>query len=75
MHPSPALALTTHCSPESSSISQGKETLWRLAYDALPTAARLHRDEPCVCGDPSPRPCRHHYFSACPVAAAVVSDV
>lgn len=26
-----------------------KEPLWRLVYNAQPTAARLHKDEPCGC--------------------------
>jgi hypothetical protein len=51
-----------------------KEVFWRLAYDALPTAARMHRDQPCECGS-GPRPDRHHHFWACPVAQAVVAAV
>jgi hypothetical protein len=51
-----------------------KEVFWRLAYDALPTAARLHRDQPCECGA-GPRPDRRHHFWACPVAQAVVAAV
>jgi hypothetical protein len=51
-----------------------KEVFWRLAYDALPTAARLHRDQPRECGA-GPRPDRHHHFWACPVAQAVVAAV
>ena len=52
-----------------------KEVYWRLAYDALPTAARLHRDEPCACGASGARPDRHHHFWACPAARAVVDDI
>lgn len=52
-----------------------KETFWRLAYDALPTAARLHRDEPCACGTSGVRPDRHHHFWACPTARTVVDDI
>ena len=52
-----------------------KEAFWRLAYDALPTAARMHVDRPCSCGCPAPRPDRLHHFWACPVAQAVVSDI
>jgi hypothetical protein len=51
-----------------------KEVFWRLACDALPTAARLHRDQPCDCGA-GPRPDRHHHFWACPAAHAVVAAV
>ena len=52
-----------------------KEVFWRLVYDALPTAAHMHRDEPCLCGASGPRPDRHHHFWACPVACAVVAAV
>ena len=52
-----------------------KETFWRLAYDALPTAARLHRDEPCACGTSGVRPGRLHHFWDCPAARAVVDDI
>ena len=52
-----------------------KEVFWRLVYDALPTAARMHRDGPCLCGASGPRPDRHHHFWACPVACAVVATV
>jgi hypothetical protein len=52
-----------------------KEAFWRLVYDALPTAARMHRDAPCLCGSSGPRPDRHHHFWACPVACAVVAAI
>ena len=52
-----------------------KETFWRLAYDALPTAARLHVNEPCPCGAAVPRPGRQHHFWDCPVARAVVGQL
>ncbi len=51
-----------------------KEVFWRLIYDGLPTAARLHQDRPCVCGQ-GPRPDRLHHFWTCPVAAAVVQVI
>ena len=50
--------------------NERKEAFWRLAYDAHPTAARLHLDQPCDCGA-APAD-RHHHFWACPVAQAVV---
>jgi hypothetical protein len=37
-----------------------KEPYWRLIYDALPTAARLHRGEPCTCGA-APADLHHHF--------------
>ncbi len=52
-----------------------KETFWRLVYDALPTAARLHRDGPCPCGAAQQRPDRRHHFWECPVARGVVSQL
>ena len=52
-----------------------KEQYWCLAHDALPTAARLHKDQPCDCGAPEQRPGRLHHFWTCPVARAVVSDI
>ena len=52
-----------------------KETFWRLVYNSLPTAARLHRDEPCGCGTSAARPDRQHHFWTCTVAAAVVGDI
>lgn len=52
-----------------------KETFWRLVYDALPTAARLHRDESCSCGTSGVRPDRLHHFWDCPAARAVVADI
>lgn len=47
-----------------------KEPFWRLVHNAHPTAARLHRDEPCTCGAPAPADRLHHFWS-CPVARAV----
>jgi hypothetical protein len=52
-----------------------KETFWRLVYDALPTAARLHSDQPCPCGAPAQRPGRQHHFWECPIARGVVSQL
>ena len=52
-----------------------KETFWRLVYDALPTAARLHQDAPCQCGAAQQRPGRRHHFWECPVARSVVSQL
>lgn len=51
-----------------------KEPFWRLVYNAFPTAARLHRDEQCLCGAAGPAD-RCHHFWACPVAQAVVAAV
>ena len=54
--------------------NQWKEVFWRLVYDALPTAARLHASDPsCPCG--APLADRQHHFWACPVAVAVVREV
>ena len=51
-----------------------KEPFWRLVYDAHPTAARMHLDQPCCCG--AAVPANHHHHSwACPVAQAVVATV
>ena len=50
-----------------------KEPFWRLIYDAFPTAARLHLDEPCMCGG-APADRHHHYWS-CPVAQAVTDSI
>ena len=55
--------------------NERKVTFWRLVYDALPTAARLHTIEPCLCGTGPPSPDRHHHFWACPVARAVVDSI
>ena len=52
-----------------------KDAFWRLVYDALPTAARLHRDRPCLCGGSAARPDRQHHFWDCTVARAVVADI
>lgn len=52
-----------------------KEAFWRLAYDALPTAARLHTDEPCPCGAAVQRPGRQHHFWECSVARAVIGQL
>ena len=52
-----------------------KETYWRLAYDALPTAARRHTDQPCPCGAAEQRPGRQHHFWSCPVASSVVGQL
>lgn len=51
-----------------------KEVYWRLALDALPTAARLHlQGEPCNCGVMMPD--RAHHFWDCPVAMAVRGEI
>ena len=50
-----------------------KEPYWRLVYDAFPTAARLHLDQPCLCGG-APAD-RHHHFWTCPVAVAVTTSI
>jgi hypothetical protein len=52
-----------------------KEAFWRLVYNALPTAERLHRDQPCHCGAAEQRPGRQHHFWACPVARSVVGQI
>ena len=54
--------------------NERKEPFWRLVYDAFPTAARLHLEQPCLCGAAAPAD-RHHHFWACPVAQAVVAAV
>ena len=51
-----------------------KEPFWRLVFDGLPTAARLHIPRGCQCGAPGPADRQHHYW-ACPVAQAVVSAI
>ena len=49
-----------------------KEVVWRLVFDALPTAQRMHRgDRPCACGVAAPG--WQHHFWECPVAQAVVA--
>jgi hypothetical protein len=50
------------------------EPFWRLVYDAHPTAARLHRQDPCPCGDPAAPDHVHHYWT-CPVAQAVQATI
>lgn len=54
--------------------NQRKEPFWRLVYNAFPTAARLHRNEPCLCGGAGV-PDRCHHFWACPVAQAVLGAI
>jgi len=51
-----------------------KETFWRLAHDALPTSARMHRATPCPCGAPGTAD-RLHHFWGCPVARAVADTL
>ena len=48
-----------------------QEVYWRLTLDALPTAARLHHVDPCICGEPSPN--WFHQFWSCPVAAGLLA--
>jgi hypothetical protein len=51
-----------------------KEVLWRLVYDAFPTAARMHKsDRPCACGVIMPD--WQHHFWGCPIAQAVVQTM
>ncbi|KAL4859077.1 Retrovirus-related Pol polyprotein from type-2 retrotransposable element R2DM [Chlorella vulgaris] len=50
-----------------------KEAFWRLVCDAVPTASRLHMDQPCQCGG-APAD-RRHYFWTCPVARGVVDSI
>jgi hypothetical protein len=51
-----------------------KEVLWRLVYDAFPTAARMPgKHMPCPCGVAVPD--RQHHFWLCPVARAVVTEL
>ena len=51
-----------------------KESAWRLALDAFPTARRMHSNSPCpACGEPSPD--FSHLFWSCPVADAVRQEV
>ena len=51
--------------------NQHKEVYWRLTLDALPTAARLHHVDPCICGEPIPN--WFHHFWSCPVAAGLLA--
>ena len=51
--------------------NQHKEVYWRLTLDALPTAARLHHVDPCICGEPGPN--WFHHFWSCPVAAGLLA--
>lgn len=51
-----------------------KEPFWRLVYDAFPTAARMHLQDPCRCGAVATAD-RHHHFWACPVAQSVVAAI
>jgi hypothetical protein len=49
-----------------------KEVVWRLVFDAFPTAARMHKDDcACACGEAVPG--WQHHFWGCPVAQAVVA--
>ena len=54
--------------------NERKEPFWRLVYDAFPTAARLHLQQPCLCGAQAAAD-RHHHFWACPVAQAVIAAI
>lgn len=51
-----------------------KEPFWRLVHDAIPTAARLHRDDGCHCGAGPPAD-RLHHFWGCAVARGVIDDI
>eukprot|EP00887_Chlorella_sp_A99_P006692 scaffold3.g6692.t1 len=51
-----------------------KEPFWRLVYNAHPTAARLHLEQPCQCGAAPPAD-RHHHYWACPMAQTVVAAI
>ena len=51
--------------------NQHKEVDWRITLDALPTAARLHYVDPCICGEPIPK--WFHHFWSCPVAAGLLA--
>ena len=51
--------------------NQHKEVYWRLTLDALPTAARLHNADSCICGAPAPD--RMHHFWSCPVAVGLIA--
>ena len=51
-----------------------KESAWRLALDAFPTARRMHSNSACpACGEASPD--FKHLFWSCPVADAVRHEV
>ena len=56
-----------------------KQVFWRLLYDGLPTAGRLHQSGVCACGLPSAqrRPPNdwHHVFWECFVARAVRTEL
>jgi hypothetical protein len=51
-----------------------KEVYWRLVFNGLPTAERMHQQGcGCVCGPVvGGQPGRRHHFWECPVAQAVV---
>ena len=51
-----------------------REVYWRLMYNGLPTAARLHRPhESCACG--APQPGREHHYWSCAAARAVTAQL
>lgn len=55
-------------------MNKRKEALWRLVFDALPSAQRIRsQPKPCICGEVQPG--RRHYFWECPVAQALIADI
>ena len=55
-------------------LGKTKETYWRLVYDGIPTAARMHLGhQQCPCGA-TPADRAHHFWT-CPVAGAVRSTI
>jgi hypothetical protein len=54
--------------------NERKEPFWRLVYNAFPTAARLHVNQPCCCGAAATADRQHHFWD-CPVAQAVISTI
>ena len=51
--------------------NQQTKPFWRLVYNAIPSAARLHLDQPCQCGAAAPAD-RHHHSWECPIAQPVI---
>jgi len=49
--------------------------VWKCIYNGLPTAARLHKNQPCGCGTGVTSPNRHHHFYQCPLAQSILRTV
>jgi hypothetical protein len=46
--------------------------VWKCLYNGLPTAARLHKNQPCGCGTGASSPNRYHHYYQCPRAIAAM---